>query len=61
MTHMLDPIARKAFLHALWTDSCGDLLDHLFEGGGLTIDPETGGIIRIPATTIIDLARNFEP
>lgn len=60
MTHMLDPIARRAFSVALNDDTCGDLLQFLFEGGGLTIDPETGGIVRIPASYINELAKKYE-
>lgn len=51
----LDPMARRIFMQAIETRRCGELLLHLFGGGGVTIDPVLGGMILIPAETIDQL------
>lgn len=54
MAARLDPLARTAFVIALRTNRCGEVLACLFDGGGLTVDPG-GNLILIPAETIEQL------
>ena len=54
----LDGFARRLFQKALDEDCAGKLLDHLFEGGGVTIDAKTGEIVYLPADQIAQLAQS---
>lgn len=56
MTHLLDAVARAAFTIALRDDRCGEVLEHLFNGGGLTVDPVNRELILIPGDVIAQLA-----
>lgn len=49
MTQTLDAVARRVFTLALRDNRCGELLSHLFDGGGVTIDGTTGEMILLPA------------
>lgn len=61
MARSLDAIARMIFQIALRDDRCGELLAHLFDGGGVTLDAATGRLVLIPAATIAELAAGEEP
>lgn len=53
---LLDPMAQVIFRMALESGRSGELLSHLFEGGGVTVDPESRTLILIPPSVIQDLA-----
>lgn len=49
MAQVLDGVARRVFTLALRDNRCGELLSHLFDGGGVTVDVSTGEMILLPA------------
>lgn len=55
MNHPLDAIAVRAFTEAMREERAGELLQHLFDGGGVTWHPDTG-IVWIPTDVITELA-----
>lgn len=60
MTHRLDAVAQLAFSIALVDDRCGEMLEHLFNGGGLTVDPVDRQLILIPADVIAQFGGGAE-
>lgn len=59
MTHALDGIATLAFAAAIRERRPGELLQHLFDGGGLTFNPDDPEHpIWIPASEIIRLTED---
>lgn len=52
MGRTLDVLARYVFLKAVKDGRAGELLYHLFDGGGVTIDPDTKEMILIPASVL---------
>jgi hypothetical protein len=52
-----EEVAALIFWRAIKAHRAAELLDHLFEGGGVTVDPRTGDLIMIPASDIDKLAR----
>jgi len=50
--------ARAIFAIAIRDNQCAELLNHLFEGGGVTIDVrDSGSLILIPTLEIERIAR----
>lgn len=56
MTHHLDAVAQNLFNRAIQTGKAGELLEHLFDGDGATIDATTGHIVYLPADMLEALA-----
>jgi hypothetical protein len=55
-THHLDAMARVIFRAALDEDRAGELLAHLFDSGGVTIEFGTGRLVLIPPEMIEEAA-----
>jgi hypothetical protein len=54
--HILDAMATQLFQQAIREHRAGELLEHLFEGDGITHDPKTGAIIYIPHNVLQELS-----
>lgn len=52
MARLLDPLAQRVFTIALRDHRCGELLEHLFDGGSVTVDPTTGALVLISHETL---------
>lgn len=52
----LDAVAERLFRIAIRDHRCGELLNHLFDGGGVTLAPDGESFVYIPADVIADLA-----
>lgn len=60
MAQALDVVARRVFTLALRDNRCGELLAHLFDGGGVTIDALTGEMILLPADLLAQFSDGDE-
>lgn len=56
MGKTLDVLASYVFVKAVKDGRAGELLYHLFDGGGVTVDPETKEMVLLPASVFDQFA-----
>jgi hypothetical protein len=58
--YVSEELARAIFARAMLDGRCAELLDHLFDGGGVTLDASSGDLVLVSDDFLSQLAAGGE-